>query len=85
LPPAEDAGSRAISEGDASGRPGRTADPDHRSTLADGAPDTAVGTWGPDVERYALSRGVTFDRAQRDAVDRALAFDKDRRLVTGCT
>jgi len=44
-------------------------------------PDTAVGSWGPDVERYALSRGVTFDRAQRDAVDRALAYDKDQRLV----
>jgi phage terminase large subunit-like protein len=44
-------------------------------------PDGVVGTWGTDVEGYALSRGIVLDRAQLDVIDRALAYDADERLV----
>jgi hypothetical protein len=45
-------------------------------------PPNAVGTWGPDVEVFSGSvLGITLDRWQCDVIDRALAFDKDGRLV----
>lgn len=45
-------------------------------------PPNVVGSWGPDVEAYALNElGIRFDRAQRRAVNRALAYDADYRLV----
>jgi hypothetical protein len=45
-------------------------------------PETVVGSWGPDVERFAGAElGIVFDRWQRRAINRALAFDAAGRLV----
>ena len=45
-------------------------------------PPTAVGSWGPDVERLAAAvLRIRLDRWQRRALNRALAYDRDFRLV----
>jgi hypothetical protein len=45
-------------------------------------PPGVVGSWGPDVEDFARTDlGIRFDRWQRRAVNRALAFGDDGRLV----
>ena len=45
-------------------------------------PPGVVGSWGPDVEAWALAElGIQLDVWQRRALNRALAFDRDRRLV----
>lgn len=45
-------------------------------------PPGVVGSWGPDVEAYARATlGITLDRWQRRALNRALAFDATGRLV----
>lgn len=45
-------------------------------------PPTVVGSWGPDVEAWALRElGIRLDRHQRRALNRALAFDRHGRLV----
>lgn len=45
-------------------------------------PPTVTGSWGPDVERWALVElGIRLDRWQRRAINRALATDAGGRLV----
>jgi hypothetical protein len=45
-------------------------------------PPGVVGSWGPDVERYASSvLGLTLDRWQRRVLNRALATAEDGRLA----
>lgn len=45
-------------------------------------PATVVGSWGPDVEAWAWRElGITLDRWQRRALNRALAYDLSFRLV----
>lgn len=45
-------------------------------------PSTVVGSWGPDVEAWARRElGITLDRWQRRALNRALAYDLGFHLV----
>lgn len=45
-------------------------------------PRSVVGSWGPHVELFAQTElGITLDRWQRRAINRALAVDADGRLV----
>lgn len=45
-------------------------------------PSTVVGSWGPDVEAWALRElGIRLDRWQRRALNRALAVDAAGKLV----
>ena len=45
-------------------------------------PPTVVGSWGPEVETFARQElGILLDRWQRRALNRALAVDRDDRLV----
>lgn len=45
-------------------------------------PDGVVGSWGPDVAAYAASvLGITLDRWQRRALNRALVYGADGRLL----
>src|SRR6185503_9861404 len=45
-------------------------------------PDGVAGSWGPDVERYAAAvLGIRLDRHQRRALNRALVYGADGRLL----
>jgi phage terminase large subunit-like protein len=45
-------------------------------------PSSVVGSWGPDVIAWAQAElGIRYDRWQRRALNRALAFDRTGRLV----
>lgn len=47
-------------------------------------PEGVIGSWGPDVGRYAKARlGLVLDRWQQRAMNRALAYGEDGRLVHG--